>query len=204
MKAIAVYLFSAIEIVNLVSTLACAAPKTAEASTYVLDADKSTGSISFDALGKPSMLKIHGQGEAPKGQIQIKNDKASGSLTFQLDTLATGIALRDEHMKKRYLEVEKFPNAKLTLSDFAVPSSYASADFKAQDVPFKGTLSLHGVEKPIEGVVSLERKDANLILNAKFPVKTADFGIKTPSFAGVTMGEDVRVEAKVDAPFSAR
>lgn len=170
--------------------------------TMILDLDHGTGAVSFDAIGKPSALKIHAKGDAPKGQFRVKDGKVSGAATFKLDSLDSGIGMRNDHMKKRYLETDKFPEAKLTLADLPLPSGFAASEFSANEVPFKGTLSLHGAEKPVEGTLKLSRGGGNLAINAKFVVKIDDFLIKSPSFAGITMAKEVNCAVEMMAPFS--
>jgi polyisoprenoid-binding protein YceI len=173
------------------------------ADSRVLDLDHGDGAVTFDAIGKPSMLKIHAKGDAPKGNIKVQGGKASGVVTFKLESLDTGIGMRNRHMKEKYLETAKYPEAKLTLSDLPVPAGYASPDFSASDVPFKGTLSLHGTEKPVEGKMKLSRSGEDLAIEARFPLKIDDFAIKSPSFAGVTMASDVNCLIEAKAPFKA-
>jgi polyisoprenoid-binding protein YceI len=167
---------------------------------WTLNADQGTGLVEFDAIGRPSALKIHGKGSAPKGTLSVSDGKASGNLTFDLESLDTGIGMRNEHMKKKYLETGKFKEATLVISALAVPVALQSGNGKAEGVPFEGTLSLHGVQKPVTGVAKLERAGDQFKVDADFGVKTADFGISTPSFAGVTMGEDVKIQVQMAAP----
>ena len=88
----------------------------APAPAYTLDLDQGKGKIEFRAIGRPSGLKVVGTGEAAKGKIEMAGNKASGVAVFNLESLVTGIEMRDEHMKKRYLETGKFPEAKLSIS----------------------------------------------------------------------------------------
>lgn len=169
--------------------------------TMMLDMDRGSGAVTFDAIGKPSALKIHAKGGAPKGQLMVKEGKVSGTLTFKLDSLDTGIGMRNDHMKKRYLETAKFPEAKLTLADLPLPEGYAVPDFSVSDLPFKATLSLHGIEKQVEGTLKAKRDGDDLAINARFALKIEDFSIKSPSFAGITMANDVNCAVEMKAPF---
>jgi polyisoprenoid-binding protein YceI len=170
------------------------------ADAMMLDLDHGAGAVTFDAVGKPSALKIHAKGAAPKGRFKVTEGKVSGVATFKLDSLDTGIGMRNDHMKKRYLETAKYPEAKLTLADLPLPSGFATSDFSAKDLPFKGMLSLHGVEKPVEGTLQLDREGGDLAINAVFPLKIEDFSIKSPSFAGITMASDVSCAVEIKAP----
>src|SRR3712207_2245280 len=71
------------------------------ADQWVLDLSKGSGAVGFHAIGKPKMLKIHGQGGAPKGQLAVTDGKVSGKAIFDLRSLKTGIDMRDSHMKEK-------------------------------------------------------------------------------------------------------
>lgn len=178
-----------------------APPQTAANHPLVLDFDKGSGSVTFDAIGRPSALKIHAKGDAPKGRLTVKDGKVSGTVSLKLDSLDTGIGMRNEHMKKRYLETDKFPEAKLTITELSLPANYSAPDFSADKLPFKGTLSLHGVEKPVEGSAKVSRSGDELSVDARFALKIEDFEIKLPTFAGITMASDVNCGVEAKAPF---
>src|SRR5579863_2237042 len=75
-----------------------------------------TGSSEFIATGKPGFIKIDGLGKGLTGRLALTGNEVSGQATFPLATLDTGVGLRDKHMKDEYLEVQKFPEAKLVVA----------------------------------------------------------------------------------------
>ncbi len=172
---------------------------------WSLDLDQGKGGIEFLAIGKPKALKIHGKGEAPKGKILIENGKILGDLTLDLSTLDTGIALRNRHLKEKYLEIEKFPKAELKLTKIdQLEKIVLSEEIKIDSTPFEGILSLHNVKKPVSGNARIEKKKQLLDVQATFHIKIKDFNIDTPGFAGITVAEDIRIEANLKAPLSPR
>jgi polyisoprenoid-binding protein YceI len=170
------------------------------ASAWKVDFDHDTGLTEFHAVGRPSALKINGKGDAPKGEIELVNGKAKGVLTVDMTSLDTGISMRTHHMKEKYLETEKFPKAKLTISEVTLPESAAKGDFAVEKAPFKGTLLLHGVEKPVTGTANVARKGDSVDLLSNFALKVSDYGISIPSFAGITMADDVTLDVQAKAP----
>lgn len=146
------------------------------------------GEVTFEAVGKPAMLKVRGHGPAASGEFVIGGGKVSGTSEFELARLETGMDLRDRHMKEKYLEVEKHPKAKLTLTDLAVPAGFGAAS-SLGETRFVGTLLLHGVEKPVEGTLSYASGKAE----ARFEAKLSDFGIAVPSYMGITIADTVKV-----------
>lgn len=138
-----------------------------------------SGNVEFLAIGTPSFIKVKGEGAKPTGNLSIANGKASGEFKLDLTQFKTGMEKRDTHMKET-LEVEKYPTATITFKDVAVPNGKAT-------IPAE--LELHGQKKP----VSLEAEFTEGKANGKMRVKLSEFGIKPPSFAGVTVKDDVDV-----------
>lgn len=153
-----------------------------------LQSPKDSGSVNFLAVGRPSMLKIHGKAPGPEAKLRVDGGKLSGTATFKLDQLDTGIALRNEHMKN-YLKTAQNPNAVLTLKDVPVDAGFEKSLGNDGERPFTGTLLLNGKEQPVTGTYLAK----NGQVDAKFPVKLSGHGIEIPSYLGVTVREDVDV-----------
>lgn len=163
-------------------------------SRHKIDFASGEKSVDFLATGKPSSLKIKGHGDDLGGLFSWIDQEVSGEATFRLDSLDTGIGLRNEHMKKKYLETEKFPEARLRIQALHAPTF---ENLQSQrELPFEGTLLLHGVEKPVKGVAKLEKSDGRLKLDTEFNLKISDFGISSPGFAGITMADEVKIEVR--------
>lgn len=151
----------------------------------------SQGKVEFHATGRPSMIKINGEGKGPEGILTIGADKkVTGELTFDMTSLNSGIGLRDSHMKEKYLEVEKYPQAKLKLTDVSLPETTGGKLPSVKAQPFKGELTMHGQTKPISGTFDLEGKTAK----ADFEINIAEYGIEIPKYLGITVKNEVPVE----------
>lgn len=152
------------------------------------------GSVETLAVGKPSFIKIRGKGEPPKGQLQVDGKKATGTFEFQVASLDTGIDLRNEHMREKYLQVKEYPTAKLEIKNLELKEEFSAAKPKVGDTPFEGELTLHGVTKPITGTFSVgDRRD----VTAAFKIKLSDYKIDVPKYLGVTVADEVTVDVKV-------
>jgi polyisoprenoid-binding protein YceI len=173
----------------LVATSAAAA---ATDGTYAVKAQDST--VRFLATGKPGFLKIDGEGAHVEGQARIAAGKVTGTFLVALDELHTGIDLRDEHMKAKYLETGKFPKAQLVLDP--TPVDLAAGK---QERPFTGKLTLKGVEKPVQGTLTLEPSDSSVKGDATFEIKLSDYPIGVPSHLGVSVAETVKIEVAIVA-----
>jgi polyisoprenoid-binding protein YceI len=173
-----------------------------------LDLGKAVSKVEFLAVGKPSMLKIRGtakpEGEAKslEGNLSLKGDTVSGNAKFALDTLNTGIGMRDRHMKEKYLETAKFPKAEFALTEMKVPEAIQKGDGTAKDLPFTGTLTIHGVSQAVKGMAKMERKEGKANFSFDFGTKIPAHKIELPSFMGVTVAEDVQITVEVEGPLT--
>lgn len=161
------------------------------ATQYAFKQD--VGQVRFEAQGRPKLITINGDGKGVRGSLTQEGDQMKGELEFDLGSLETHLALRDRHMKEKYLQVQDHPVAKLTEIQITIPATFKT-EKKAAGVPFTAMLTLHGEKKPVkDGKVNLEEKDGKVEIKAEFPLKLSEHKIDIPSFAGVTVAEDIKV-----------
>lgn len=159
-----------------------------------LDLSKSKNSVEFLAVGQPSALRIRGKTntdkvkEPMKGSLAITANTLIGTATYNLAALDTGIEMRDTHMKDKYLEVPKYPQAELTITKLNLPESH-----KGENLPFEGQLTLHGVKKPISGTANIEKTGSSLNTKFEYKILLANFGIEIPSYMGIKIANEVTV-----------
>lgn len=158
-----------------------------------------TGRVEFDATGWPSALRIHGQGRGLAGTLRVGAGAPSGTISFRLDTLDTGIGLRNRHMTETYLETAKYPSAVLTLTRLDVARLPATESFDVGDVEFEGALELHGLNRLVKGKARIARDHGRIDVEAALELSTTDFGIEVPKFMGITVGEQVKVKVAFSA-----
>lgn len=164
---------------------------------------KGGGSIDFFATGWPSALTIHGHGKDLDGEFAVQGTTISGTMTVELDSLDTGIGLRNKHMRETYLETGKYPRAVLTLTRVDIGALPQGDSFKPLDVPFQGLLELHGTKRPVAGSARISRAGARLDVAASFELTTTEFGIAPPHYMGISMAEKVKVNVGFSAPIQA-
>ncbi len=167
--------------------------------SWNLDPTKDEGKVEFVAIGKPSLLKIHGVGAAPKGNFAIQGSSVSGRVEFALQTLDSGIEMRDKHMKEKYLELEKFPVATLEIKNLILPRPAPEGDFAMEGVAFEGPLTLHGLTKPVKGTAKIARAGGQMLVEAEFGLKITDFAIPIPNFAGIAIADEVKIHVESKA-----
>ena len=117
----------------------------------------------------------------------------SGALRVDLQTLETGIAVRDRHMRENYLEVEKGP-------EFAVATfDQIRIEKLAGKSTFKGTLLLHGQRQEVTGVADLQQKDGRIRVQAQFPIRVSAFQIPKPTYLGVGVRDEIQIKVVLTA-----
>lgn len=131
--------------------------------------------------------------EAPEGTGY------SGALHVDLAGLDSGISLRNRHLRETYLEIDRgaaFREAILT--DVRLENPFA-AGAGNHETTFSGNLSLHGVERAVEGEAGLTRREGRVRVEARFSLSLADFEIAPPRYLGVGVRDLVRVEVAFEA-----
>ncbi len=135
----------------------------------------------------------------PIEDVKAVTDKGAGVLiakskeiVFQIPikSFVFGKGLMQEHFNENYMESDKFPYAKfkgniqedLDLSKEGIIS-----------VTVKGTLNVHGIDKPRTIPGQIEIKDGNLRVTTSFDVACIDHNIKIPRLVITKVAEVIKV-----------
>lgn len=166
----------------------------------VLKFNPSNTSVEFLVIGNPSAIKIKGEKAKVYGDMTLFKNNLNSNLKVDLNEFTTGIEMRDEHMKEKYLETQKaeYRYAQLSIIDYLIPEDYWN-NKKELNTEFNGKLTLHGVTKNINGrIIFPPYTKGNIVLtNANFNIKLTEFNIEIPSFVGITVAEEVKIEVKL-------
>ena len=146
---------------------------------------------SFDAITSALAGTLRG---GPSGTGAV-----DGRLRVDLATLGTGIGLRDGHLRERYLEIDRGPAYRhAVLSGITLRESLPDGDGR-RETAFTGTLTLHGVEREIEGEAALRRSGGRLRVEATLSLSLEAFDIPPPRYLGVGVRDEVRITVAFDA-----
>lgn len=165
------------------------------ASAVKLDFSKGA-KVEFDATGKPDMMSIKGTGAKAVGFFESKGNTVTGELTVNLDEFTTDMDLRDEHMKEKYLETGKYKNAVLKINQIDVAEAFPT-DGTWNPKNLRGLLTLHGVTKEVPLNCKLTVKDGTAKGVVDFKIRLPDYKIEIPSFAGITVADEVKIQVNV-------
>lgn len=138
-----------------------------------------------------------------------------GELTVPVNSINTGIPLRNEHLKSAdWLDAETYPHIKLMIRETKnLKQVKSSPQFQTFDVTLVGDFSLRGktrrVEIPGRFTILKESEMTRqampgdiLAARADFTVQLADYGIEGPAgndLIGAKVGEEIEVEVSFRA-----
>lgn len=160
----------------------------AEAQKYLTK----TGKIRF--FSDAPLEKI----EAINNQVNAVLDVATGDLVFKVLIKSFNFekALMQEHFNENYMESDKFPNATFTgkVLNIAEMDFSKNAKYTAQ---VEGTLTIHGVSRPIQTTGTLESKDGKIWGKAVFTINVKDYDIKIPSAVVKNIAETIEITVDI-------
>lgn len=142
---------------------------TASAKDYI-----ATGNAWFHADASVIGMSVDGTGGKVTGTASDNEGLITGEFSVKVQDFVTGIGLRDDHMKNKYMEMDKFPEIILKIKDYKLGAP-----------EFTGNLTLHGVTKPVTGKIVF----VGQTIKAQFLFKVTDFGIASPNWKGVGTDE---------------
>ncbi|VEG90014.1 YceI family protein [Legionella spiritensis] len=167
----------------------------AQAETLTLDPEHTYVLWHIEHLGFSTQAgKWYASGTVTLDKDNPQNSKVEA--TVKIADVVTGIPELDKHLKgKLFFDEAKYPTATFVSNKVDV-----LGDTKAR---VYGTLTLHGVSKPVTLDVTLNKVGKNPVnekmtvgFTAKTSLKRSDFGMKTllPQ-----LGDDVRIEIGAEA-----
>lgn len=149
-----------------------------------------SGNVNF--LSKASLNEFNGESDKLNGLI----DLSQNLLDFYVDlnTLDTGIGLRNKHMRDNYLETEEYPFAEFTGKMNSIPTLNPGAQIPVTAI---GSFKIHGVERQIEvkGTLSKNSK-GELELQGGFDILLSDYNISIPKLVFYELAEKQEVTFK--------
>jgi len=154
--------------------------------------------------GEPS-AGFHGRGPGGFGvdgktnQLRIEDDGTTLKITVPLATLHTGIGLRDKHMREKYLQVDKYPDAVLEMPWSAVK---LPGDGQTGEGTVPGKMTIHGKSKDVKAKYRIVRTGNRYQVTGNVSLNLKDYDIDVPSYLGVTVQPDIETSVSFTAEHS--
>ena len=131
-----------------------------------------------------------GRSTAVTGTMQVAGDTVeSVRIEADLTRLTSDESRRDNAIRQRGLESERYPTATLELAE---PIKLAPTPVEGQEVrgQGKGRLSVHGVTRQVDLSVTGLWTGPTIQVAGQLPVKLSDYQIEAPRFGPVVSIED--------------
>lgn len=144
---------------------------------------KGDSSATFTGKG-PAGFKLEGK----TSDLKLEDDGQVLRIIVPLENMKTGIDLRDRHMREKYLEVQKYPNAVLEVpwAEIKLPAEGQSTTAKG-----KGKMTLHGKTQEVPFTYTIHRKGNEYQVTGNTPLNIKSFGIDIPNYMGITVKPDI-------------
>jgi polyisoprenoid-binding protein YceI len=124
---------------------------------------------------------------------RLSQDTGRGhtELYFEVDlgSLETGIGLRNRHMRANYLETDRYPYA--VYSGELKGVSVTETGFS---VTARGTLSIHGIDRPAEVPCRVSPVQDGYRVTCAFQVLLSDYDIEIPKVMFLKLANDIDLD----------
>lgn len=148
--------------------------------------------VAFFAVGSPGFLDIEGT----SSDLACTDDGTTLTCSHALDTLDTGIELRDDHMKTKFLQTAQYPKASIALAKASIP--WPTEVGKEAKGTVAASFTAHGVTQPAVVNYAVKKSKTGFRVTAKFDFDISKHGIEVPSYLGVTVDSAMRAEVSLD------
>lgn len=188
-----------------IGMLAAAAAFAGEpASTVQLQSE--SGTVTFESPTNMPGIEVKGKSGALSAKVEVSRE--SNKLTLrQLDasvavtTLATGMKVRDEHMRKYIFRTNdgQEPDLRFTAADSVCEKQGSAHEFLC---PINGELSIRGIAKPFTLTLHAKEEGASaesFRATGDALVRLSTYGIPAPSQFGVKPSDEVKVHIEFTA-----
>lgn len=182
-------------------------------ATFVVSDSRHRDSVRFTS-DAPIEL-IEGKTDAIKGTVTIDDSldlKKPAKVHFEVDlaTIDTGIALRNEHMRKNFLETDKYPKAVFDLTSYGSTADHLK-EGETSTINAKGSFTVHGKttvrDIPVKvtffdkckGEMKNGKSCQLLEIKATFNVPFKDHDIKRPEIVFQKLADTVIVSISATA-----
>jgi polyisoprenoid-binding protein YceI len=163
-----------------------------------------SGIASFYVTTNIPALEVSGKSNALQARVQIR--RGAGGVTLErieawmpVSTLLTGMALRDEHMRKRIFTTAagELPDLRFEGGEVACPGVEPGREATCK---VSGTLAIRGVSRGFTVPFKIRQAGNGSAFRASGEglVKLSDYGIEQPSQLGVKTANEVKLRFELN------
>jgi polyisoprenoid-binding protein YceI len=163
------------------------------------------GTAQFDAATNIPAISVHGESTKLQGRASVRPSGDGIAIeqmeaTLPVQSLKTGMELRDEHMRKRV-----FMTADGQLPDlkFVADKADCSGSERESTCEVSGQLSIRGTTRPFTINLKVNKSGDGYHAAGDGTVKLSAYGIERPSQLGVSTEDEVSLHLDFTAKQSA-
>ena len=143
-------------------------------------------------ISRAPLLEFKGTSDHLHGLIDL--DKDMVDFYLDLNTIDTGIRLRNRHMRDSYLETDRCPYAEFTGK---LTTTFDPDLHEEQQVVVAGAFTIHCVEQPMVGTGTITPTERGLQLNASWVVGLDDHNIDRPRVVFYELADEQQVNITI-------
>lgn len=161
----------------------------------------------FVQTAKPATAVVHVTGparlpiDAKTADVSVLDDAQVVTVVVDLRRLDSGLGFRDDHMRNKYLEVQRFPNTRLVVDRTTLE---ARAD-NVVDGKSAGRITLHGVTRTLPFSYRATCSHGSVCdVAARIDIDMTDFGVVVAPYLGMTVQRRVTIDVSFQVEPRAR
>lgn len=154
------------------------------------------GTVTFDAATNVSAISVHGKSSALEGHAQVRQTEQGLTIeqveaSVPVTSLATGMGLRDSHMRKYVFTTAdgQTPDVKLDAGHAAC----APAAGHEMTCQLSGNLAIRGLLRPFSMTLKINESAGTFHAAGDADIKLSAYQIERPSQLGVQTDDDVKL-----------
>lgn len=134
---------------------------------------------------------FEGTTNAIDGYISSENEDLIGAILYfevDINSVDTGLGLRNRHMRENYMHTSKYPTAV-----FNGKIMKADKSSSKMDVEVVGKMKIHGVERSVTIRGNMTKNGNSFRIESKFEIVISDYNIEVPKimFAKIDQNMDL-------------
>lgn len=197
-----------------IAVLLSSAQVLSQQRVFVLSDPQHRNVVTFES--NAPLEKVVGTTRAIHGGVRLDPADLStceATIRVALDSLTTGVLLRDRQMRQQYLETDRYPIVSMVIRELKEARG-GLTDGEERVIVCPARISLHGVTRIedvdvsvtfyMENEVTQSKLPGNLLrVHATFDLKLGDYGIPVPKLVALQLDETVHITVDftaTDAP----
>lgn len=148
------------------------------------------GKVSFSS--KTPIEEIYSENNQVSSILKIDGAKTIVAVNVMMRLFRFEKALMEEHFNEKYVHSEKYPSARFIGNiegnlDLKEPGLYKT-------VPVKGSLTFHGVTKPLNLLADIEVKpNKEVNASASFKINPEDYNVEIPKLVTNKISKEITI-----------